>query len=121
MWCFAHFDLQMCFSQQRRAILFKTRTSKIGPSPRCFVHFDLKMCFATQPFWDIRTSKIRPNLWCLAQFDLKMRFVPQRRAIFRLSPSVCGTATFPPAARIIEKTQRFATSLTLRARVPSFY
>ena len=47
MRCFVHFDLQMCFAPQRRAI-FDIWTSKSGPALRCFVHFDLQMCFAPQ-------------------------------------------------------------------------
>ena len=80
------------------------------------------------PFLDIWPSKIGPTMWCFVHFDLKMCFAPQRRAIFHLS---ARTGTSAPAAlarllfehqepRIIEKTQRFATSLTFRARVPSF-
>ena len=38
--CFVHFDLEMCFAPQWRA-LFRPRMV-------CFVHFDLEMCFAPQ-------------------------------------------------------------------------
>ena len=80
------------------------------------------------PFFNIWTSKMAPGMWCFVHFDLQMCFAPQRRAIFHLS---ARTATSAPAAlarllfehqqpRIIEKTQRFATSLTFFARVPSF-
>ena len=48
MWCFVHFDLNMCFAPQRRAI-FNIGTSKMAPRMWCFVHFDLNMCFAPQP------------------------------------------------------------------------
>ena len=79
-------------------------------------------------FLDIGTSKIGPRVWCFAHYDLQMRFAPQRCVIFHLS---ARTATSAPAAlarllfehqepRIIEKTQRFATSLTFFSRVPSF-
>ena len=47
MVCFVHFDLEMCFAPQRRA-LFDISTSKSGPILYCFVHFDLEMCFAPQ-------------------------------------------------------------------------
>ena len=80
------------------------------------------------PFFNIGTSKMAPTMRCFVHFDLQMCFAPQRRAIFLLS---ARTATSAPAAlarllfehqepRIIEKTQRFATSLTFFARVPSF-
>ena len=45
--CFVHFDFEMCFAPQRRA-LFNISTSKSGPELRCFVHFDFEMCFAPQ-------------------------------------------------------------------------
>ena len=80
------------------------------------------------PFFNIGTSKMAPTMRCFVHFDLQMCFAPQRRAIFHLS---ARTATSAPAAvarlpfehqepRIIEKTQRFATSLPFFARVPSF-
>ena len=66
-----------------------------------------------------------PGMWCFAHFDFQMCFSPQRRALFHLS---ARTATSAPAAlasllfehqepRFIEKTQRFATSLTFFAHV----
>ena len=77
------------------------------------------------PFFNIWTSKMAPRMWCFVHFDLQMCFAPQRRAIFHLS---ARTATSAPAAlarllfehqepRFIEKTQRFATSLTFFAHV----
>ena len=76
-------------------------------------------------FWNIWTSKMAPGMWCFAHFDFQMCFSPQPRAIFHLS---ARTATSAPAAlarllfehqkpRIIEKTQRFATSLTFGAHI----
>ena len=80
------------------------------------------------PFLNIGTCKMAPTMRCFVHLDLQMCFAPQRRAIFHLC---ARTATSAPAAlarllfehqepRIIEKTQRFATSLTFFARVPSF-
>ena len=88
-----------CASRHSRVPILNIATSKMAPTMRCFVHFHLQMCFAPQP-----------------------------RAIFHLS---ARTATSAPAAlarllfehqepRIIEKTQRFATSLTFFAHWPSF-
>ena len=76
-------------------------------------------------FWNIGTSKMSPALRCFLHFDAQMCFAPQPRAIFHLSAK---TATSAPAAlakllfehqepRLIEKTQRFATSLTFGAHV----
>ena len=54
--CFVHFDLQMCFSLQRRAIFPHPNFKKWSEAVVCFVHF-----------------------------DFKTRFGPQRRAIFHAS------------------------------------
>ena len=47
MVCFVHFDFEMCFAPQRRA-LFRISTSKSGPRMVCFLHFDFEMCFVPQ-------------------------------------------------------------------------
>ena len=44
---FVHFDFEMCFAPQRRA-LFRHLNFQSGGEVRCFVHFDLEMCFAPQ-------------------------------------------------------------------------
>ena len=47
--CFVHFDFEMCFAPQWRALhFFNISTSKSGLSTVCFVHFDFEMCFAPQ-------------------------------------------------------------------------
>ena len=85
-----------CAFRHSRVLFLNIATSKMAPALRCFVHFDAQMCFAPQP-----------------------------RAIFHLS---ARTAPSAPAAlakllfehqepRLIEKTQRFATSLTFGAHV----
>ena len=161
MWCFAHFDLQICFAPQPRAI-FEHRNVQNGSDTVSFFSIFTCKCASRHsrvPFLNIETSKSGPRLWCFVHFDLKTCFAPQPRAIFEhrnfqngseivvfcafwlanvlfataachFSP-VCGTATSAPAVlasllfeqqepRIIEKTQRFATSLTFFAHVPSF-
>ena len=159
--CFVHFDLQMCFAPQRRAI-FEHRnfkkwpesvvfcafwlTNVLGATAACnfcgsnlpkwlrhwgVLHIVTYKCASRHsgvPFFRIATSKIGPRLWCFVHFDLQICFGPHRRAIFHLS---ARTGTSAPAAlprllfehqeaRIIEKTQRFATSLTFGACVPYF-
>ena len=95
MWCFAHFDFQMCFSPQPRGIL----------EHRNFQNVSGAEVFST--FW--RANVLRATAAC--------HFSPVRE-----------TATSAPAAlakllfehqepRLIEKTQRFATSLTFGAHV----
>ena len=53
--CFVHFDLEMCFAPQRRALFRHLNFQKWSGAMVCFVHFDLEMCFAPQrlPFFDI--------------------------------------------------------------------
>ena len=85
--CFAHFDLEMCFSPQRRAI-FPDRNFQNGSAPGVFfAHFEVEMRFAPQrrAFFQIGTSKMAPRMWCFVHFDVEMRFAPQRRAIFQVS------------------------------------
>ena len=162
MWCFVHFDLQMCFAPQRRAIFEHRNFKKWLRHMWCFVHFDLQMCFAPQrraifehrnfqngsanvvfcAFWlaNVLRATAACHFW-----TSELQKVLRHRVVFlafwlpnvlfataacHFSP-VCWTATSAPAAlasllfehqepRIIEKTQRFATSLTFFAHVPSF-
>ena len=44
---FVHFDLEMCFVPQRRA-LFRHLKCQKWSAPVSFVHFDLEMCFAPE-------------------------------------------------------------------------
>ena len=47
MVCLVHFDLEMLFGIQQRALL-NIATSKSGLNVVCFVHLDSEMCFGTQ-------------------------------------------------------------------------
>ena len=75
-------------------------------------------------FFDIRTSKNGPNLVCVVHFDLNKCFEPQHRALFHLATWL-RTRRFllfdPPDPQIIGKTQCFATFLTFRPPVSSFF
>ena len=118
-----HILTYKCTSRHSGVQFLRIETSKIGPRLWCFAHFELK--FASRhsgvPFLNIGTSKIGPSMRCFVHFALQMCFAPQRRAIFHPS---ARTGTSAPAAlarllfehqeaRIIEKTQRFATSLNI--------
>ena len=49
-YCFEHFNFQICFAPQQRA-LFRNSTSqlpKVVRTPGGFAHFDFEMCFAPQ-------------------------------------------------------------------------
>ena len=54
-WCFSHFNFEMCFARQHRAL---------------FRHLNFQK-------WS------DPNPWCFSHFNFEMCFVPQRRALFR--------------------------------------
>ena len=86
--CFVHFDLEVCFASQLRALFSTSQLPKV-----------------------VRT-------WCFAHFDLETRFAPQRRAIFHLSTASAALASLlfdPPEPQIIGKTQCFAIFLPFRA------
>ena len=46
-WCFSHFNFEMCFAPQGRALFGHLNCQKC-PDLVCFVHFDFEMCFAPQ-------------------------------------------------------------------------
>ena len=86
-WCFAHFDFEMCFAPQRRA-LFRNSTSeppKVVRTPSVFNILTSKCASRHNGvhFFDIGTSKSGPTMVCFVHFDFKMCFAPQRRALFR--------------------------------------
>ena len=48
MWCFVHFDFEMCFAPQRHALFRHLNFQKwSGPGVFC-AHVDFEMCFAPQ-------------------------------------------------------------------------
>ena len=83
--CFVHFDLQMCFAPQRRA-LFRHLNFQKWSDTGVFYTFWLGNVLSRHNgvhFFDIATSKSGPTLVCFVHFDLQMCFAPQRRALFR--------------------------------------
>ena len=60
--CFVHFDFEICFAPQRRA-LFNSATSKSVPNMWCFVHFDSEMCFAPQrrAIFHLSSGQVAPH------------------------------------------------------------
>ena len=84
MWCFVHFDLQMCFAPQPRAI-FEHRNFQNGSDNVVFLCILTCKCASRHsrvPFLNIGTSKMAPIMWFFVHFDLQMCFAPQPRAIF---------------------------------------
>ena len=86
--CFWHFDFQMCFAPQRRA-LFRHLNCQKWSRPGVFCTFWLgNVLRATTActfshFFDIATSKSGPNMVCFVHFDIEMCFAPQQRALLR--------------------------------------
>ena len=93
MVCSVHFDLEMCFAPQRRALFFDIATSKSAPRMVCFVDFHLEMCNFSSLVWPAGSA---PAPLASLLFD-------------------------PPEPQIIGKTQCFATFLPFRASASSFF
>ena len=96
---FVHFDLEMCFAPQRRALFrhlnsqrrvhfFDTSTSKSGPDLVCFVHFDFEMCFSPQwrAIFHLSSAQRAPHppLW-RAYFYLRSDKTLEKQSVSRLS------------------------------------
>ena len=81
MWCFVHFDLEMCFAPQPRALFRHLNFQKWW----CVLYILTWKCSSRHSgvhFFDIATSKSCPRMVCFVHFDFKMCFAPQRRALF---------------------------------------
>ena len=117
-----HILTYKCASRHSGVPFSNFGTSKMAPRLWCFVHFDLQMCFAPQR----RAISEHRNFKKCSGDEVFCTFWPNNvvfaTAACHFSP-VCWTATSAPAALasllfehqepgIIEKTQRFATSLT---------
>ena len=126
--CFVHFDLEMCFAPQRRA-LFNISISKSGPKLVCFVHFDFQMCFAPQRralFRHLNFQKWSDNgVFCTFWLPNVLRATTACNFSSLIWPAGSAPAALasllfdPPEPQIIGKTQCFATFLPFRAS-PSF-
>ena len=114
-----------CASRHSGVPFLRSRSSKMSPALRSFVHFDLQMCFAPQRraiFADRNFQNgSAPEVFCTFWRKNVLRATAACNFSFLNS-----TATSAPAAlarllfehqeaRIIEKTQLFATLLTFRA------
>ena len=119
-----------CASRHSRVAFWNIGTSKIAPPMWCFVHFDLQMCFAPQPRGVLEHRNFQNGSGAEVFCTFWRTNVLRATAACHFSP-VRSTATSAPAAlarllfehqepRFIEKTQRFGTSLTFFAHVPSF-
>ena len=129
--CFVHFDFQMRFAPQRRALFQHLNCQKWSSELVCFVRFHFEMCFAPQRralFRHLNFQKWSERCGVFVHFDLEMCFAPQRRAIFSSliwpagsAPAALASLLFdPPEPQIIGRTQCFATFLPFRASASSF-
>ena len=87
MVCFAHFDFEMCFAPQRRALFSTSQLRKVVRS-WCALRILTSKCASRHNgvhVFDISTAKSGPDLVCFVLFDFEMCFAPQLRAIFHLS------------------------------------
>ena len=107
------------------------RTSKSAPNLRCFVHFDLRMCVSPQrrAIFGHQNFKKCSELEVFCTFWLEnVRFATAacnfcflHKTLSSAPAALTGLLFDWPDTRIIEKTQHFATSLTFRADVSSFF
>ena len=110
--CFVHFDLEMCFAPQRRALFRHRNFQKWSDTEWCVVYILTWKCTSRHNgvhFFDISTSKSGPRPPVFNTFDFEMCFAPQRRAICHRS---CGQlAPHPPLQRAYFSTLRSHKSL----------
>ena len=84
--CFVHFDLEMCFAPQRRALFRHLNFQKwSGAGVLYILTWKCASRHNGVHFFDISTSKSGPRMVCFVHFDFQMCFAPQRRATFHLS------------------------------------
>ena len=99
MWCFVHFDLEMCFAPRRRA-LFRHLNCQKWSAPLVFCTFWLG-------------NVLRATTAC----NFSTLIWPAGSA-----PAALASLLFdPPEPQIIGKTQCFATFLPFRASASSFF
>ena len=97
MVCFVHFDLEMCFAPQRRALFRHRNFQKWSERMVCFVHFDLEMCLRATT----TACNFSSLLWPAGS-----------------APAALASLLFdPPEPQIIGKTQCFATFPTFFAHL----
>ena len=110
---------------------FDIWTYKSGPNTSCFVHFHFRMCFSPQRrafFWHLNLQKCSEHvMFCTFSLPNVLFATAACNFCFLRGPHDSAPAALTgllfdwPDTRIIEKTQHFATSLTFRARVSSFF
>ena len=130
MWCFVHFDFEMCFAPQRRA-LFRHLNFQKWSDLVCFVHFDFETFFAPQRRALFRHCNFQKCSELEVFFAFSLTNVLRATTACTFSsliwPDGSAPAAFasllfdPPEPQIIGKTQCFATFLPFRASASSFF
>ena len=131
-WCVLCILTCKCASHYSGVQFFHIPTSKSAPNMVCFVYFDLQMCFALQRRAIFSTSQLQKVLrtWCVlciltckcASRYSGVHFFISPLNSYTSAPAALASRLFdPPETQIIDKTQHFATFLTFRATVSSFY
>ena len=135
-WCafyiLIHFDLEMCFAPQRRALFRRLTTSKSDPNPWCVLYILTSKCASRHigvHFFDISTSKVVRS-WCVL-YILTSKCASRHKTSCNCSSLIWPAGSAPaalasllidtPEPQIIGKTQCFATLLPFRAPGPSFF
>ncbi len=120
-----------CASRCSGVQFFDIATLKSGPRMVCFAHFDLKTFFAPQRraiFRHPTFKKWSEHVSCLA-FWVENVLLATAACNFSFllwtatsAPAALASVLFdPPDTQILGTTQHFATFLTFRATVSSFY
>ena len=130
MSCFVHFDFEMCFALQRRAIFRHRNFFKMVRTP-CFEQFDLETYFAPQRralFRHLNFQKwSEPGVFCAFWLRNVLRATTACNFSSLIWPDGSAPAALarllfdPPEPRTIGKTQCFATFLPCRAPASSFF
>ena len=128
--CFVHFDFEMCFAPQRRA-LFRRRNFELCSEREVFLPFSLANVLRFTTACTYSTSQLPKvvRTWCVLHI-LTSKCASHHNCVqFFIShlPSGlrtrrCSEPTFdPPEPQTIGKTQCFATFLPFRAPGSSFF
>ena len=122
---FVHFDLEMCFAPQRRA-LFRHRNFQKWSEPGVF--WKCASRHNGVQFFHISTAKSGPIMVCFVHFHFESasranHWMPRQKIWPAGSaPAALASLLFdPPEPQIIGKTQCFATFLPFRASASSFF
>ena len=131
MVCFAHFDLEMCFAPQRRALfrhLNFQKWSENGVFCTCWLRNVLRAatactCSTSQLPKVVRDRQFLTRLTskCASRYKMACNFSSLLWPAGSAPAALAGLLFDPPEPQIIGKTQCFATFLPFRASASSFF